>query len=104
MHPAPGIVAVTRVSGNQVDVDVGNRLACGWTIVDGNVVTGWIKFFVQDGRGGFKQGIDRDDLCRLKLKVGLNMAFRYDECVPWGDRVSVTNDKHGVTLINDTSG
>ena len=99
-----GEEAVVRFSGDDVEVEVVDELACGAAVVVEEVAGGSVGGFDDGvGDGGKGAGEDGEDVGRAGLDA-FDVGAGDDEGVAWGDGSNVEEGEDVVVLVDDIGG
>lgn len=81
-NTAPRVGDIAQEARYQMEMEVGDGLACGWAVIDADVIAIWPVRLIHHGFGLVEQFQQARTLSRAHLKERADMSSRNDEAMP----------------------
>ena len=101
-HASAWIGAVSRIAGNQVDVQMADGLPSRGAVVYADVVSGRTKLELKLLLRCFNQFEHRHALLDGRVKERSHVPCRYHQCVPCRDRIGIAKGNRKVVTQQDS--
>ncbi len=103
-NAASGIVTVSRISWNEMDMKMTHCLSSRGPVIDTDVVTIRIKLGVKCSLGGIERGKQSNTLGLRRAEQRRYMALGDDQRVPGRDRKSVPDNEYEIIFGHEPLG